>query len=79
MKSFLLALILACSAAGACPMCKDSIPNKEGDSASLHNSFTASGQHISAGINASVYFMLGGALAVMTMVGVIITRGVRSR
>jgi hypothetical protein len=81
MKKTLTALLLSvalASAASACPMCKDSVSNKEGDGKSgLHDSYTTGGQNISGGINTSVYVMLGTLFGVLGMVSTVIVKGVR--
>ena len=66
------------SAASACPMCKDSVPNKEGASTPLRDSSDPGGQNISGGINASVYVMLGTLFATMGLVSTVIIKGLRS-
>ncbi len=79
MRRFLIGLVLltAADAASACPMCKDSVPNKEG-TAITRDSYTSNGENISSGINASVYVMLGALFGVMGVVGAVIVKGVRS-
>lgn len=72
-----LALLIATGGAPACPMCKDSVPNREG-AAALRDSYNSNGQNISGGINASVYFMLGGLVGVIGLVGTVIVKGARS-
>jgi hypothetical protein len=66
------------SAARACPMCKDSVPNQEGASASLRDSYDAGGQNISGGMNASVYVMLGTLIGTIGLVSTIMVKGIRS-
>ena len=77
----LLATIIILTAfttgASACPMCKDSVSNREGETNELHDSYTANGQNISGGINASVYVMLGTFFGVVGMVSTVIVKGVR--
>ena len=70
-------LLVATQGAMACPMCKDSISNAEGQTNELHDSYTANGQNISGGINASVYVMLGTFFGVVGMVSTVIVKGVR--
>jgi hypothetical protein len=65
-------------AAFACPMCKDSVPNKEGASTPLRDSYDSGGQNISGGMNASVYVMLGTLFATMGLVSTVIIKGIRS-
>ena len=78
MKKWISAFVVltACSGAFACPMCKDSVANKEGDK-TLHDSMSATGQNISGGINASVFFMLGGFIATLGLASTVLVRGVR--
>jgi hypothetical protein len=79
MKRLLLILTLAVSttSASACPMCKDSIANKEG-ATDLRDAYSANGQNISAGMNYSVYAMLGVLFGTIGLVSTIIVRGIRS-
>jgi hypothetical protein len=80
MRRWILSIIILCASVGAraCPMCKDSVANREGAYNELHDSYTTNGQNISGGINASVYVMLGTLLGMMGMVGMVVVRGVRS-
>ena len=82
MKRHLLAatlvLLTAANAALACPTCKDSLPNKEGSSSSLRDSYDSGGQNISGGINASVYVMLLGLAGTIGVVSTVIVKGMRS-
>jgi hypothetical protein len=64
--------------ARACPMCKDSVPNQEGASTALRDSYDAGGQNISGGMNASVYVMLGTLFGAIGLVSTIMVKGVRS-
>lgn len=79
MKRLLAVVVLLVATRGAvgCPMCKDSISNAEGQTNELHDSYTANGQNISGGINASVYVMLGTFFGVVGMVSTVIVKGVR--
>jgi len=63
-----LVVLTLCGAAFACPMCKDSIPNSDAQSAAS----------VPSGLNYSVYLMLGTLFAMMGLVGTIIVKGVRS-
>ena len=54
--------------AGACPMCKDSIPNSDAAQASS----------LPSGFNTSVYYMLGGLFVTIGLVTSAIVKGVRS-
>ena len=78
MRRFLIGVVMlgAAGGASACPMCKDSVPNQEG-ARSLRDSYNSNGENISGGINASVYFMLGGLVGVIVLVGTVVVRGVR--
>src|SRR5687768_10428615 len=81
MKQTLATLVVLAAFAGAasaCPMCKDSVPNKEGESTPLRDSYDSGGQNISGGINASVYVMLGTLFATMGLVSTVIIKGLRS-
>ena len=64
--------------ASACPMCKDSVPNQEGASGPLHDSYDAGGQNISGGMNASVYLFLGALFGTIGLASTVMVRGVRS-
>jgi hypothetical protein len=79
-KHFATLVVLAALGNGAfaCPMCKDSVPNKEGASAPLRDSYDAGGQNISGGMNASVYVMLGTLFATMGLVSTVLIKGLRS-
>ena len=62
MKRLLATLIILTAfttGASACPMCKDSVSNREGETNELHDSYTTGGQNIAGGMNVSVYVMLG--------------------
>jgi hypothetical protein len=74
----LIVVLFATASAPACPMCKDSVANREGEYNELHDSYTTNGQNISGGINASVYVMLGTLLGIMGMVSMVVVKGVRS-
>src|SRR5437764_15255806 len=80
MKRFLAAIIVltATTAAFACPMCKDSVSNREGETNELHDSYTTGGQNIATGLNVSVYVMLGTLFGMMGLVSTVIVKGVRS-
>lgn len=78
----LLATLVVVSAIGtasqACPMCKDSVPNQEGVSGPLRDSYDAGGQNISGGMNVSVYVMLGALLGTIGLASTVMVKGVRS-
>jgi hypothetical protein len=81
MKRWIVSIVIlfaAAASAPACPMCKDSVANREGEYNELHDSYTTNGQNISGGINTSVYVMLGTLLGIMGMVSMVVVRGVRS-
>jgi hypothetical protein len=81
MKRWIVSMVIlfaAAASAPACPMCKDSVANREGEYNELHDSYTTNGQNISGGINASVYVMLGTLLGIMGMVSMVVVKGVRS-
>ena len=81
MRRWILSIVITIAAAAsarACPMCKDSVANREGEYNELHDSYTTNGHNISGGINASVYVMLGTLVGIMGMVGMVVVKGVRS-
>lgn len=70
MKKCILILticLLAGLPAAACPNCKDSIPSSDAQAASA----------LPGGFNASVYYMLGGFIAVLSGVVTMMVRTVR--
>src|SRR5947209_4843808 len=73
-------IVIAATATGAlaCPMCKDSVSNREGETNELHDSYTTGGQNIAGGMNTSVYVMLGTLFGMMGLVSTVIVKGVRS-
>lgn len=66
------------SAASACPMCKDSVPNQEGAAGALHDSYDSGGRNISGGMNASVYVMLATLFGAIGLVSTVLVKGARS-
>lgn len=72
-----LAVLVATSSAFACPMCKDSVPNKENASTLLDSSANES-RNISGGINTSIFVMLGGLLGVLGIVSTVIIKGIKT-
>jgi hypothetical protein len=73
-----LTLSLAATAAPACPLCKDSVPNDQAaGTADLKNNVTARGENISGGINSSILFMFGGLFFALGMVTVAMIKGAR--
>jgi hypothetical protein len=67
LKLAMLAVMGLATAAQACPMCKDSVPNSDSQSAS----------GVPVGLNTSVYMMLGGLFATLGLVSFVIVKGVR--
>jgi hypothetical protein len=65
--SFVLMLFVS-SAAFACPMCKDSVPSNDAQSAAM----------VPGGLNLSIYFMLGGLFCMIGMVSWTLVKGARS-
>lgn len=63
-----LVLLLAASAAPACPTCKDAAPGDDPSSA----------QTASVGYNSGIYLTLGGFLGALGFVGYGIVKGVRA-
>jgi hypothetical protein len=80
MKRLLATFIVMTATTGAfaCPMCKDSVSNREGETNELHDSYTTGGQNIAGGMNTSVYVMLGTLFGMMGLVSMVIVKGVRS-
>jgi hypothetical protein len=81
MKRLLATLIVLTAfttGAWACPMCKDSVSNREGETNELHDSYTTGGQNIANGLNVSVYVMLGTLFGMIGLVSTVIVKGVRS-
>lgn len=74
----LIVLTAITTGASACPMCKDSVSNREGETNELHDSYTTGGQNIAGGMNASVYVMLGTLFGMIGLVSTVIVKGVRS-
>lgn len=72
-----LAVLVATSSAFACPMCKDSVPNKENAPTLLDSSANES-RNISGGINTSIFVMLGGLLGVLGIVSTVIIKGIKT-
>jgi len=72
-----LVVLVATQSTLACPMCKDSISNREGETNELHDSYTTNGQNISGGMNTSVYVMLGTFFGVLGMISTVMVKGVR--
>ena len=61
--------ILSCATlASACPMCSESIPNSDAQSAST----------VPEGFNISIFSMLGGLMVVMGSLGFFVVRTIRS-
>ena len=73
----ILVVLGATSGAFACPLCKDSIANAEGDTGPLKTSYTSNGENISGGINKSIYFMFAGLFGVLGMITTVVFRSIR--
>ena len=81
MRRFLATMIVVIAfttGASACPMCKDSVSNREGETNELHDSYTTGGQNIASGLNVSVYVMLGTLFGMIGLVSTVIVKGVHS-
>ena len=78
LATLIIAAALTATSASACPMCKDSVSNREGETNELHDSYTTGGQNIANGLNVSVYVMLGTLFGMMGLVSTVIVKGVRS-
>ena len=63
----ILALLLTAAPAIACPMCKDSVPSSDAQSAG----------GLPSGFNNSIYLMLGALFCVMGFLAFTIVKGVR--
>ena len=70
MRRFLAILLLltSCHGAFACPMCKDSVPASDAQSAG----------GLPSGFNNSIYLMLGALFCVMCFLAFTIVKGVRA-
>jgi hypothetical protein len=72
-----LVLLAALAApASACPMCKDSLSNTQ-DRTELTDAYTSTGG-ASAGMNRSIYVMLGILFGTIGLVSTVIVRGIRN-
>jgi hypothetical protein len=81
MKHVLATVVVVAALAGsarACPMCKDSLPNKEGASTPLRDSYDSGGQNIAGGMNLSVYVMLGTLVGTIGLISTVMIKGMRS-
>ena len=65
LAGMLMPLLVA--VAQACPMCKDSVPNSDAQSAA----------GVPVGLNNSVYFMLGGLFFTIGLIGFVVVKGIR--
>jgi len=74
----MIVVIAFTTGASACPMCKDSVSNREGETNELHDSYTTGGQNIASGLNVSVYVMLGTLFGMIGLVSTVIVKGVHS-
>lgn len=66
--SAILALLLTAAPAVACPMCKDSVPASDAQSAG----------GLPSGFNNSIYLMLGALFCVIGMVAWTLIKGIRA-
>jgi hypothetical protein len=73
----ILVLLGATSGAFACPLCKDSVPNAEGDTGPLKTNYTSNGENISGGINKSIYLMFAGLFGVLGMITTVVFKSIR--
>ena len=73
----ILVVLTATSGAFACPLCKDSVANREGDSGPLKTNFNSNGENISGGINKSIYFMFAGLFGVLGMITTVVFKSIR--
>lgn len=63
-----LAILTCATLASACPLCSESIPNSDAQSAST----------VPEGFNISIFSMLGGLMVVMGSLGFFVVRTIRS-
>jgi hypothetical protein len=79
MKRLIAILIVlgATSGAFACPLCKDSVANAEGDSGPMKTNYTSNGENISGGINKSIYFMFAGLFGVLGLITTVVFKSIR--
>jgi hypothetical protein len=79
MKKLLAVLVVlfASSGAFACPLCKDSVANREGDSGPLKTNYNSNGENISGGINKSIYLMFAGLFGTLGMIGTVVFKSIR--
>src|SRR4051794_34104070 len=73
----IIVLLTACSGAFACPLCKDSASNGEG-ATTLKDQYTSGGEGMAAGLNSSIYVMLGMLFGIMGLVSTVIVKGIRN-
>ena len=73
----ILVVLTASSGAFACPLCKDSVANREGDTGPLKTNFNSNGENISGGINKSIYFMFAGLFGVLGMITTVVFKSIR--
>lgn len=72
-----LLMLAVTTAASACPMCKDSVPNPESEAAT-NGSMGAPTSGLPGGFNTSVYMMLLSLFATLGFVSFMIVKNVRS-
>ena len=73
----IVVVLVASSGAFACPLCKDSVANREGDSGPLKTNYNSNGENISGGINQSIYLMFAGLFGTLGMIGTVVFKSVR--
>jgi hypothetical protein len=73
----MIVLLTASTGAFACPLCKDSVPNAEGDSGPMKTNYTSNGENISGGINQSIYLFFAGLFGTLGMIGTVVFRSMR--
>jgi len=81
MKHLLATVVVVAALGGsahACPMCKDSLPNKEGAGTPLRDSYDSGGQNIAGGMNLSVYVMLATLMGTIGLISTVMIKGMRS-
>jgi len=69
---FIFLILVMAAAVHACPTCKESVALTDAAGAS-----SAAASSLGAGFNWSIYFMLGGVMGVMGMVGRILIKAIR--
>lgn len=78
LKRIFLTLLILTAPAGACPLCKDSLPNDQAENGVMKNNMTSRGENISGGINKSIVLMFAGLFGSLGLVTMAVVRGARS-